>query len=97
MFGSDEAALICGRPGAGESEPGRLAAKLDIMAASVELLDISGVVLPFGLMLCKAAMKRLDARKVLEIRLQDRDTLQDLLMIFQRSGDRIIAWAHQQD
>lgn len=60
-------------------------------------LDISGVLIPFGLVLCKAALTRMAAGAVLEIRLQDRDTFQDLLMIFDRSGDQLLAWEEQDD
>jgi tRNA 2-thiouridine synthesizing protein A len=60
-----------------------------------EILDISGVMIPFGLVLCKAALARLAAGEVLEIRLQDDDTLQDLLIILERSGDRVLACEQQ--
>jgi TusA-related sulfurtransferase len=57
-----------------------------------EILDISGVMIPFSLILCKATLARLAAGEVLEIRLQDDDTLQDLLIILERSGERVLAW-----
>jgi TusA-related sulfurtransferase len=60
-------------------------------------LDISGVLIPFSLVLCKSTLARMAAGEVLEIRLQDRDTLQDLLMILNRSGDQILAWEQQND
>lgn len=59
---------------------------------SDEILDISGVMMPFGLVLCKAALARLAQGEILEIRLQDDDTLKDLLIILERSGDRVLAW-----
>lgn len=55
-------------------------------------LDISGVVIPFSLALCKSTLERMAAGGVLEIRLQDRDTLQDLLTILERSGEQVLAW-----
>jgi TusA-related sulfurtransferase len=64
---------------------------------SDQRLDISGVLIPFGLVLCKATLTRMAADAVLEIRLQDRDTFQDLLMIFDRSGDQLLAWEQQDD
>lgn len=64
---------------------------------SDQQLDISGVVIPFSLVLCKAALARMPAGAVLHIRLQDDDTLQDLLIILERSGDRILAWEQQGD
>jgi TusA-related sulfurtransferase len=60
-------------------------------------LDISGVLIPFGLVLCKATLGRMAAGAVLEIRLQDRDTFHDLVMILNRSGDKLLAWEQQND
>ncbi len=62
---------------------------------SDEILDISGVMMPFGLVLCKAALARLAQGAVLEIRLQDDDTLKDLLIILERSGEQVLAWEQQ--
>ena len=59
---------------------------------SDQRLDISGVVVPFSLALCKCTLARMAAGAVLEIQLQDRDTLQDLLIIVERSGDQVLAW-----
>jgi len=59
---------------------------------SDQRLDLSGVVSPFSLALCKSTLAQMAAGAVLEIRLRDRDTLQDLVMIVERSGDGILAW-----
>jgi len=59
---------------------------------SDQRLDISGVVIPFSLALCKSALAQMAAGAVLEIRLQDHDILQDLLIIVERSGDNVLAW-----
>jgi TusA-related sulfurtransferase len=64
---------------------------------SDQQLDISGVMIPFSLILCKAALAQMPAGAVLHIRLQDDDTLHDLLIILKRSGDRILAWEQQSD
>lgn len=64
---------------------------------SDQRLDISGVVVPFSLALCKCTLTRMDAGEVLEIQLQDRDTLQDLLIIVERSGDDVLAWEKRDD
>jgi len=53
------------------------------------------VVLPFSLALCKAALAQMAAGAVLEIRLGDHDTLQDLLIIVERSPDQVLAWEKQ--
>ena len=60
-------------------------------------LDISGVVIPFSLALCKSTLARMAAGAVLEICLTDHDTLQDLLIIVERSGDDILAWEKHDD
>jgi TusA-related sulfurtransferase len=59
---------------------------------SDQRLDISGVVIPFSLALCKFTLALMAAGAVLEIRLQDHDTLQDLSIIVERSGDTVLAW-----
>ena len=62
-----------------------------------EQLDLSGMFIPFGLVLCKATLARMAAGAILEIRLQDRDTFQDLMMIMNRSEDQLLAWDQQED
>ena len=64
---------------------------------SDQRLDISGVVIPFSLALCKCTLARMDPGAVLEICLTDHDTLQDLSIIMERSGDDILAWEKQDD
>ena len=64
---------------------------------SDQRLDISGVVIPFSLALCKSTLARMAAGAVLEICLTDHDTLQDLLIIVERSGDDILAWEKHDD
>lgn len=55
-------------------------------------LDISEVVIPVSLALCKSTLAQMAAGAVLEIRLRDHDTLQDLLIIVERSGDNVLVW-----
>ncbi len=62
---------------------------------SDQRLDLSGDVIPFSLAHCKAALAQLAPGEVLEIRLGDYETLQDLLIIVERSGDRVLAWERQ--
>jgi TusA-related sulfurtransferase len=64
---------------------------------SDQQLDISGVVIPFGLVLCKSTLARMPAGEVLHICLQDYDTLQDLLIILDRSEDRVLDREQQGD
>lgn len=64
---------------------------------SDQRLDISGVVIPFSLALCKSALAHMTAGAVLEICLGDHDTLQDLLIIVERSGDNVLAWEKHDD
>ena len=64
---------------------------------SDQRLDLSGVVIPFSLALCKSTLARMAAGAVLEIRLRDHDTLQDLVIIVERSADEVLAWEKQAD
>ena len=64
---------------------------------SDQRLDISGVVIPFSLALCKSTLAQMAAGAVLEIRLRDHDTLKDLLIIVERSGDEVLAWEKHDD
>ena len=59
---------------------------------SDQRLDLSGLVIPFSLALCKSTLAQMAAGAILEIRLRDRETLQDLVMIVERSGDGVLAW-----
>lgn len=58
-------------------------------------LDISEVLIPISLALCKSTLARMAAGAVLEICLGDHDTLRDLLTIVERSGDDVLAWKKQ--
>ena len=60
-------------------------------------LDVSEVLMPFSLAMCKASLSHLDSGAVLQIRLSDYDTLQDLLIIVKRCGDEILAWEKHRD
>lgn len=64
---------------------------------SDQRLDISGVVIPFSLALCKGALARMAPGAVLEIRLRYCATLQDLRIIVERSGDHVLAWEQHDD
>lgn len=55
------------------------------------------MLIPFSLALCKSALARMTAGGVLEICLRDRDTLQDLLIIVERSRDDVLAWEKHDD
>lgn len=58
-------------------------------------LDISEVLIPISLALCKSTLAQMAAGAVLEICLKDHDTLRDLLIIIERSGDDVLAWEKQ--
>jgi TusA-related sulfurtransferase len=60
-------------------------------------LDLSGILVPFSLVLYKSALDRMAPGAVLEIHLQDHDTFQDLMMILKRSEDRLLVWEQQDD
>ena len=60
-------------------------------------LDISGQMMPLSLALCKFTLAQMNPGEVLEIRLRDHDTFQDLLMIMERSGDRLLSWERHEE
>ncbi len=60
-------------------------------------LDISEVLIPISLALCKSTLSRMAGGAVLEICLSDHDTLRDLLIIVEHSGDDVLAWKKQDD
>ncbi len=64
---------------------------------SDQRLDISEVLIPISLALCKSTLTQMAAGAVLEICLGDHDTLQDLLIIVERSGDKVLAWEKHGD
>ena len=64
---------------------------------SDQRLDICKVIIPVNLALCKCTLARMEAGAILEIRLRDHEILQDLMIIMERSGDRVIAWEKQED
>ena len=64
---------------------------------SDQQLDISRVAIPFSLVLCKSTLSRMAAGGVLKICLTDPDTLRDLLIIVERSGDDVLAWERHED
>ncbi len=51
--------------------------------------------IPFSLAQCKATLTQMAAGAVLEICLSDQDTLRDLLIIMEWSGDDVLAWEKQ--
>jgi len=64
---------------------------------SDQRLDISGVLIPISLALCKSTLAQMASGAVLEICLEDHDTLRDLLIIVERSGDDVLAWERRDD
>ncbi len=58
-------------------------------------LDLSGVLIPFSLALCKSTLARMAAGAVLKVRLRDPEALQDLVVIVERSGDHVLSWERQ--
>ena len=60
-------------------------------------LNICGEVTHVSLAICKCTLGRLASGAVLEIRLRDRDTLEDLLMIVERSEDKVLAWENREE
>ena len=57
---------------------------------SKNVLDLRGTVSPLNLLKCKSCLKFMEKGEVLEVMLADRDVVQDLIVIIQRSSDEVI-------
>lgn len=55
-----------------------------------EKLDLCGIIAPYSLMLCKSTLASMKPGAILEVHLSDPGTLADLLIILERSGEKII-------
>jgi tRNA 2-thiouridine synthesizing protein A len=64
---------------------------------SDQQLDISGLMIPLNLALCKFTLAQMNPGEVLEIRLRDPESFQDLLIIVERSGDRLLSWEKHEE
>jgi len=60
-------------------------------------LNLTRILVPYSHLLCKSTLAAMEPGTVLEIRVRDPDTLNDLLMILEHSGDRLIAQKEQGD
>lgn len=60
---------------------------------SDEMLDLSGMIEPYCLLECKAVLAAMKPGTVLEIRIRDPETCQDLSTILDRSGEIIVGYA----
>ena len=56
-----------------------------------ETLDLCGILEPYSLLLCKSALSSLAPGSVLEVLLNDLQTLKDLTTILMRSGETILS------
>jgi TusA-related sulfurtransferase len=55
-----------------------------------EKLDLCGIIAPYSFLLCKSTLASMRPGTILEVHLSDPDTLEDLLIILNRSGEKII-------
>ncbi len=61
------------------------------MIKADEQLDLCGLIAPYCLLLCKAKLASMPSGTVLEIRVGDPETVRDLLMVLDRSGEKVVA------
>lgn len=61
------------------------------MIKADEQLDLCGMIAPYCLLLCKSKLASMRPGTVLEIRVGDPETVRDLLMVLDRSGERVVA------
>ena len=57
---------------------------------SKNILDLRGVISPLNLLKCKSRLKSMEKDDILEVMLTDIDVVQDLIMIIERSNDKVI-------
>lgn len=62
-----------------------------------EILNLCGVLAPYCFLLCKSALASLKAGEILEIHLSDQQTLKDLLVILDRSGEKVLSVLQQEE
>ena len=55
-----------------------------------EKIDLCGIIAPCSFMLCKSTLASMKPGAILEVHLSDPETLEDLLIILNRSGEKII-------
>jgi TusA-related sulfurtransferase len=60
-------------------------------------LDLCGVIEPCCFLMCKSALASMRRGKVLEIFLGDPETVRDLVTIFERSGETVLACEKLED
>ncbi len=61
-----------------------------IHMASKIILDLRGVISPLNLLKCKNTLKAMEQGEIMEVILADADVIQDLLMIVERSTDKVV-------
>jgi len=61
-----------------------------------EKLDLRNIGVPFCLLTCKSTLASMKPGSVLEVRVQDPESLKDLLTILTRSGELIVAQEERQ-
>lgn len=62
-----------------------------------EKLDLCGIMAPYCLLLCKSKLVSMKPRAILEVHVGDPETLEDLLLILNRSGEKIVAKVQYMD
>lgn len=62
-----------------------------------EMLDICGIVQPYCFLLCKSTLASMKPGGLLDVYVRDPQTLGDLTMILERSGETILSSERQGD
>jgi TusA-related sulfurtransferase len=58
---------------------------------SDEKLDLCGILQPYCLLQCKSVLSSMEPGAILEIRIRDPETYDDLVRILERSGETIVS------
>ena len=59
-------------------------------------LDLSGIVVPICYFVFKRALSGLESGAILEVRIQDPETLKDLMIMIERSRDEVAGMENEQ-
>ena len=62
----------------------------------IQRLDLSGIVIPICYFVFKRALADIETGAILEVQLQDPDTLKDLMIMIDRSNDEVAQLLNEQ-
>jgi|WetSurMetagenome_2_1015567.scaffolds.fasta_scaffold1329506_1 TusA-related sulfurtransferase len=67
------------------------------MIKADDQLDLCGMMVPYCLLMVKSTLASMKPGAVLEIHVRDPETVQDLLTVLTRSGEKVVARVQSED